>query len=139
MTPGNAFRMRAVGLILALTAVVTFSGCSGFTAQSSSTSAPSGGGTGSTGTGSGGTGGTTALQLTPAPAALAFGQTTVGFTASLSETITNTGTQNVTISGVSVAGAGYGATGMSAGTVLTPNQTGSLSVTFNPGATGSTT
>jgi hypothetical protein len=84
--------------------------------------------------------------VVPAPGKLAFSQTSysfgsVGISGSTSQTFTvgNSGASNVTISNVSVSGAGFNASGVPAGTVLNPGQTITLSVTFAPASTSSVT
>jgi len=52
-------------------------------------------------------------------------------------TITNTGNSNVTISQISVTGAGYTVTGGSTPVTLTPSQNLVLGVQFSPASTGS--
>ena len=54
-------------------------------------------------------------------------------------TFTNAGNADVTIFGVTIAGAGFAASGVSTGQILAPGQTAALSVTFTPSATGSVT
>jgi len=61
----------------------------------------------------------------------------VGSTGSQTVTITNTGNSNVTISSVTVAGAEFSASGVTAGTTLMPNQAVTLNVVFAPTAVGS--
>jgi len=56
---------------------------------------------------------------------------------SLGATLTNNGNSNVTISTVTVSGVGFSASGVSAGTTLTPNQSVTLNVSFAPTAVGS--
>ncbi|HYX68498.1 MAG TPA: choice-of-anchor D domain-containing protein, partial [Terriglobales bacterium] len=77
------------------------------------------------------------LSLSASPTSLSFGNVNVSSSASLSTTVSNNGNSNVTISGVSVTGTGYSASGLSSGQVLTPGQSATLSVTFTPAAAGS--
>jgi hypothetical protein len=67
---------------------------------------------------------------------LSFGNVTLPNKSSQSVTIINAGTSNVTISNVSISGPGFGASGISTGSILTPGQTATLDVTFAPAATG---
>ena len=60
-----------------------------------------------------------------------------GSSSTLSVTLTNNGNSNVTIGSVTPTGTGFGATGVNAGTVLAPNQTATLNVTFDPTTAGS--
>ena len=82
-------------------------------------------------------------SLSANPPSLAFGSIAVGANLTIPSTLTNTGNANVTISNVTISGAGFGASGVSSGQILAPGQTASLSVTFTPstntGVTGSVT
>lgn len=79
------------------------------------------------------------LSLSANPASLSFGSVNVGTNSAQSVTFTNGGNSNVTISNVSVSGAGFSATGVSSGQVVAPGKTAALSVTFTPGNTGALT
>ena len=68
---------------------------------------------------------------------LSFGSVNVGSNSALSVTFTNGGNSNVTVSSVTVSGAGFNATGISTGQVVTPGNTATLNVTFAPGSGGS--
>ena len=72
------------------------------------------------------------LLLESSTSSLAFGNVLDGENSSLTCTLTNNGNSNITISGVTVGGAGFSATGISNGTVLTSGQTVTLTVTFAP-------
>ena len=65
-----------------------------------------------------------------------FGSVLLGSTNSLGATLTNVGNTNVTISSVSVTGAGFTATGVASNTTLTPGQTANLNAGFSPAALG---
>ncbi len=67
------------------------------------------------------------------------GNVNVGTTGSSNVTLTNNGNSSVTISSVTATGAGFNASGVSAGTTLTPGQTATLNVTFAPTTAGSVT
>jgi hypothetical protein len=77
------------------------------------------------------------LSLSSNPTSLSFGNVNVGSNSSLSTTVSNNGNANVTISGVNVSGAGYSASGISSGQVVSPGQTATLRVTFAPASAGS--
>jgi len=77
--------------------------------------------------------------LSVSPTSLSFGNINPGASSTLAVTLTNSGNSNVTISNVSISGAGFNASGVSTGTGLTPGQTAALNVTFAPAATGSVT
>jgi len=70
------------------------------------------------------------------PASLDFGNVNDGSNSSLPVSLTNNGNSNITISSVTVAGAGFTASGIPNGTVLTPGQSGTLTVTFAPTTPG---
>src|ERR1700730_8235233 len=70
--------------------------------------------------------------LNSSPTSLNFGNVNVGSTNSLAATLTNSGNSNVTISGVTVTGAGFSASGVTSGTILAPNQSAALTVAFAP-------
>ena len=76
--------------------------------------------------------------LSASPASLSFGNVNTGTSSTLPVTLTSSGNSNVTISNVGISG-GFNATGVSAGTILTPGKTTTLNVTFAPAAIGSVT
>jgi hypothetical protein len=76
-----------------------------------------------------------ASSLTVNPSSLGFGTVTIGAKSTIPATVTNSGSASVTISNVSIAGAGFGATGVSTGQILAPGQSASLSVSFTPSTT----
>jgi hypothetical protein len=67
---------------------------------------------------------------------LSFGNVNVGSSSSLNVTVTNNGNSNVTISNVSVKGAGFSASGLTSGEILTPTQSATLTAQFAPTAAG---
>jgi len=83
-----------------------------------------------------GTGVAAILTLSASPASIAFGNVTVGTTATQNDQLTNTGNAQVDIATVSVTGAGFSVTGGS-NTILAPNQSVAVTVRFNPQAAGS--
>jgi Abnormal spindle-like microcephaly-assoc'd, ASPM-SPD-2-Hydin len=84
----------------------------------------------------GGTGVASSMLMGANPTSLSFGNVNDGTSSSLSVTLTNTGNANETISGVNAAGAGFSSSGVSAGTMLAPNQTATLVVAFDPATPG---
>ncbi len=78
-------------------------------------------------------------QLSASPTSLTFGNVNTGATSTLPVTLKNSGNSNVTISSISVSGAGFNASGVPAGTILTPGQTATLNAIFAPAAAGSVT
>jgi HYDIN/CFA65/VesB-like, Ig-like domain/Cep192 domain 4 len=86
-----------------------------------------------------GRGGTATHSLSVSPSTLTFGDVAVGTNTSQEVSLTNTGTSNITISAVSLKGAGFSGSGVNSGLILTPNQTAALSVTFDPKTKGAAT
>jgi hypothetical protein len=76
-------------------------------------------------------------SLTANPSSLALGNVNTGGNNTLTATLTNSGSANVAISQVSISGAGFNASGVSTGQVLTPGQTATLSISFAPAGAGS--
>jgi hypothetical protein len=74
--------------------------------------------------------------LNASKTSLSFSSVNIGSNSILPVTFTNGGNSNVTISNVSISGAGYTASGVSLGQILTPGQTATLNVTFAPAGTG---
>jgi hypothetical protein len=80
--------------------------------------------------------GVTPGTLSANPTSLPFGNVQVGSTASLSETVTNTGGTTVTISNASVTGTGFSITGLTVPSTLTAGQSVTFTAKFSPAATG---
>ena len=78
---------------------------------------------------------TTAL-LTASSSGLNFGDVAVGKSGVLSVTLTNAGNSDVTVSRVTISGAHYSTSGVSAGLILSPGQSSLLDATFTPLAAG---
>src|SRR5580700_9853693 len=76
-----------------------------------------------------------ARTLTPSPSSLNFGNVQIGNPQQLSETVTNAGEVNISISQATVAGTGFSMTPW-APVVLTPGQHYTFTVTFAPPSTG---
>jgi hypothetical protein len=70
---------------------------------------------------------------------LNFGNVTLGKSTTLLSTLSAFGTSNVTISNFSISDSGFGASGVSAGLILTPGQNVTLNVAFAPAAAGTVT
>jgi HYDIN/CFA65/VesB family protein/Ig-like domain-containing protein len=84
------------------------------------------------------------LTVNAATFTLNAGQTTLNFSSVnignnsvLPVSFTNGGNSNVTISGVTVSGAGYTASGIQSGQIVAPGKSATLNVTFAPAGTGS--
>jgi hypothetical protein len=74
--------------------------------------------------------------LSVSPSALSFGNVNTSSTATQALQLKNTGTANLTISGASINGNGFTASGMSFPATLTPGQSGALNIQYAPTATG---
>jgi hypothetical protein len=81
--------------------------------------------------------GTTPGTLSANPASLSFGSVQVASSGKLSETLTNTGGSNVTISQDTVTGLGFSVSGFSLPLTLTPGQSDTFSVIYAPQSAGS--
>jgi len=79
---------------------------------------------------------TTVPQLLFSSTALSFGNVPVGSTATLSLTLTSSGTAPVTISSAVLKGTGFSDSGTTFPVTLNPNQSVTLQVQFDPTATG---
>jgi len=80
--------------------------------------------------------GVAAGALSANPTSLSFGSVQVGSNSSLSETLTNTGGSNVTVSQANVTGTGFSVNGLTLPATLTPNQSVTFHVKFAPSAAG---
>jgi len=77
-------------------------------------------------------------SLQVSPSSINFGNLVLHTTSTQTVTLKNTGDTNLSISGVTVAGAGFGFSNLSPGLSLSPNQSVSFQVWFRPGALGVT-
>jgi hypothetical protein len=77
------------------------------------------------------------LLLTSNPSSLTFGNVDLGGSATKQITLTNSGNGNVALSGLSINGAGFSASGISSGQILTPGQKATITVSFKPVTAGS--
>lgn len=68
-----------------------------------------------------------------------FGTVNISSSSTQTFSVTNSGNANVTISNVSVSGAGFNASGVPTGTVITPGQSITLNVSFAPASTSTVT
>jgi hypothetical protein len=84
-------------------------------------------------------GGTTAPALTMSATSEAFGSAALNTATTKTVTLTSSGTAALTISGVSVAGAGFGDSGVGFPVTLNPGQTATLTISFDPATAGSFT
>ena len=74
--------------------------------------------------------------LTANPSSLSFGSVQVGSSSTLSETLTNTGGSNVTISQATTTGPGFSTSGLNLPLTLAAGQSKTFSVTFAPQSAG---
>jgi hypothetical protein len=86
-----------------------------------------------------GSGVTSTQALSFSTTNLSFGSVNTGASATQSVTVTNNGNANIVISGISAAGAEFGLSGAGTPTTLTPTQTLTFSVIFNPTTAGNAT
>lgn len=77
--------------------------------------------------------------LTLSSSTVSFGDVAVSTMATQTLTLSSTGAAAVTINSSALSGSGFTATGVTFPLTLNPNQTATLTVQFNPPATGSTT
>ena len=82
-----------------------------------------------------GTGVEQSIKLTASATSLNFGNVLVSNSENKDVTITNSGNANVTITGVTASGAGFSASGGS-NVTLAPNQSETVTVSFNPKSKG---
>jgi len=83
-------------------------------------------------------GGPNASQLSPSSTSVAFGNVTVGASTSQLVTITAAGSQSVNISSVKASGTGF-VVNSNSSAVLGPNQSLTISVSFQPKSAGNST
>jgi len=74
--------------------------------------------------------------LTGSPTSMSFGNVQVGLNQSQTETLKNTGGQNLTISKATFSGSGFSATGLTLPLTLVPNQSSTFAVVFAPTTAG---
>jgi len=77
--------------------------------------------------------------LEVSPSSIGFGNHTLQSTTTQNVTLKNTGDISLSISGVTVSGAGFGFSNLSPGVSLSPNQSVSFQVSFHPKVVGSAT
>jgi hypothetical protein len=123
-----AFAVRSMILAAALSASFATVGCIGLAGTPAGSTSTGGGGSSTSGS-------SQASQLSPSAASVVFGNVTVGASTSQLVTLTAAGTANVTISGVSASGTGFSVSGKS-NVTLTPGQSVTISVVFDPKAAG---
>jgi len=75
-------------------------------------------------------------SMTPSPASLGFGNVSVGATATLPITLTNSGTSYIRLTQVEMTGTEFTASGFTFPQIVSPGQTFTFKVTFAPQLTG---
>lgn len=120
-----SFAARWVTVGVALAASLGVAGCVGLAGS------PGGASTGSTGIANA----AQSSQLSPSSSGVAFGNVTVGSSTSQLVTLTAAGSKSVTISSVTASGAGFVVSPKS-NVVLAPNQSVTVSVSFEPKSAG---
>jgi Cep192 domain 4 len=83
-----------------------------------------------------GSGQSVSAQLVLSPTSINFGNTTVSTTNTKSATLQNTGNVSVTLTGVTVTGAGFGVSSLTSGLALSPQQQAPFQVWFQPSVVG---
>ena len=81
--------------------------------------------------------GSGAGTVTPTPTALNFGTVQLGSNKSVAQSISNSGGTSVTVSQITASGTGFGTSGVSLPVTLSPGQSYTFNVTFNPTTSGS--
>jgi len=81
--------------------------------------------------------GVTPAALTASPSTLSFGNVTLGLSQSLTETVNNSGGENLTITQATPTGSGFSYNGLTLPLTLVPGQSSTFSVAFAPLAAGS--
>jgi hypothetical protein len=133
---------RTTALCIALAAMLGSAACTGLTGQA----VPKGGGGTQTepppaqppATPPPTQAATPSSQLSASTTQVSFGNVTVGNSTSQIVSLTDVGNADITISGISASGTGYGASGGSSVT-LNPTQSVSVYVSFDPASPGSVT
>lgn len=77
--------------------------------------------------------------LSASPASIAFGNVQVGTSQTESDTLSNTGVTNISLTQAVVTGAAFSTTGLNLPVTLAPGQAVTFSVVFNPQTVGSAT
>lgn len=109
--------LQAVATVIILAGILFTSGCVGVAGKPG---APS----------------TSGASIEVSPASVSFGSLTVGQSASKTLTITNTGTQSLKVSGISVAGSGFTMKAVAVPMTLAAGQSANVSTTFTASASG---
>ena len=126
---GNANRLALVALAMALFSSEYLSGCAGVVVSSTTPANHSGGGSPTPTP-------TTQAQLSVSPTSASFPNVLVGSTNSQTVTVQNTGNASATITNITVAGTGFGTSGLSLPLVIAAGQSSAFNITFAASASG---
>jgi len=107
--------LRAMSAAVALLVILLTSGCVGVTGKGSNPTV-------------------TGVAIEISPSSVSFGNVTMGQSATKTVTLTNTGTEALSVSGIAVAGAGFTASGPHLPISLAAGQSTSISAVFKPTA-----
>ena len=107
--------LRAISAAVALLVILLTSGCVGVTGKGSNPTV-------------------TGVAIEISPSSVSFGNVTMGQSATKTVTLTNTGTEALSVSGIAVAGAGFTASGPHLPISLAAGQSTSISAVFKPTA-----
>lgn len=122
---------RALTLLLAstlLTSALILSGCAGITSAKGNSVAAAADVSKSS----------SSIGLSASPAALSFGNVSVGSTSNQSLTLTNSSASSVTISQASASGAGFSIGGVALPVTLNPGASATFTASFAPSSAGNT-
>jgi hypothetical protein len=108
--------LRGISAAVALLAILVTSGCVGAAGKSPNTAAATG------------------PSIEISPSTVSFGDLAVGQSATKTLTVTNNGTEELTVSGISVTGTGFSASGPKLPMSLSAGQSASISAVFKPTA-----
>ena len=106
--------LRGIAAAVALLAILVTSGCVGAAGKSPNAAAATG------------------PSIEISPSTVSFGDLTVGQSATKTVTVTNNGTEVLTVSGISVTGTGFSASGPKLPMSLSAGQSASISAVFKP-------
>src|ERR1700723_4365885 len=106
--------LRGIAAAVALLAILVTSGCVGAPGKSPNAAAATG------------------PSIEISPSTVSFGDLTVGQSATKTVTVTNNGTEVLTVSGISVTGTGFSASGPKLPMSLSAGQSASISAVFKP-------
>jgi hypothetical protein len=113
---------NGVAIVAAMMSLAFLTGCQGFSSGKPAAQSPQ-----------------DSSGLTAAPASVSFGNVTIGTSQSQTDTLTNNGSSNITITQATVSGTSFSTSGLTLPLTLEPAQSATFNVIFNPASTGSVT